>query len=147
MRGSCTVSGLSTTSIPVQVIIIQATYATVPFSESLEATWMTTWETGLTTVKSVASHTPVYGLNSFILDTPFTWNGTSILVIEMNYNNNIFNPPVNNTAKHSPTSFVSTIFYRANNLSAPLFIIILYLQLLLSVVEMMLLLFILMLHQ
>jgi hypothetical protein len=80
----------------------------------------TAWETSLTTVKAAASYTPVVGLNSFVLDAPFAWNGTSNLVIEMNYSNNNGGAAAYNTAKHSPTSFVSTIFYRADNQTAAL---------------------------
>ena len=81
----------------------------------------TTWETGMTTVKAASSYTPVVGLNSFVFDAPFAWNGTDNLIIEMNYsNNNGGNTTTYNTAKHSPTTFVSTIFYRADNLSVAL---------------------------
>lgn len=76
----------------------------------------TSWEAGMTTVKAAANYTPVVGLNNFVLDAPFTWNGTDNLIIEMNYsNNNGGNSTTYNTAKHSPTTFVSTIFYRADN--------------------------------
>lgn len=79
----------------------------------------TSWETGLTTVRAASSYTPVVGANTFTLDAPFTWNGTDNLVIEMNYsNNNGGNTTAYNTAKHSPTSFVSTIYYRADNQTA-----------------------------
>lgn len=81
----------------------------------------TSWETGMTTVKAASSYTPVVGLNSFVLDAPFTWNGTDNLIIEMNYtNNNGGNTTTYNTAKHSPTAFVSTIFYRADNVAVAL---------------------------
>ncbi|CCG54071.1 Protein of unknown function precursor; putative adhesin [Flavobacterium indicum GPTSA100-9 = DSM 17447] len=79
----------------------------------------TAWETGLTTVKAAANYTPVAGLNTFTFDAPFSWDGSSNLVVEMNYSNNNTGAASNyNTAKHSPTSFVSTIFYRADNTSA-----------------------------
>jgi hypothetical protein len=78
----------------------------------------TAWEAGMTTVKAAANYTPVVGLNNFVLDAPFTWNGTDNLIIEMNYsNNNSGNSTTYNTAKHSPTTFVSTIFYRADNVT------------------------------
>lgn len=81
----------------------------------------TSWETGMTTVKAASSYTPVVGLNSFVLDAPFTWNGTDNLIIEMNYsNNNGGNTTTYNTAKHSPTTFVSTIFYRSDNVAVAL---------------------------
>ncbi|SEP81400.1 T9SS type A sorting domain-containing protein [Flavobacterium urocaniciphilum] len=79
----------------------------------------TAWETGLTTVKAAGSYTPVVGLNTFTFDVPFTWDGTSNLVIEMNYSNNNTGAGSNyNTAKYSPTAFVSTIFYRNDTQTA-----------------------------
>ena len=76
---------------------------------------VTAWETGLTTVRNAASYTPVAGLNSFTLTTPFVWDGTNNLVIEMNFSNNNGGTSPYNTAKHTPTSFASTIFYRVDN--------------------------------
>ncbi|MBC5834593.1 T9SS sorting signal type C domain-containing protein [Flavobacterium sp. F372] len=38
----CTASSTATTSLPVQVIINLATYATIPLTESFESTWLTT---------------------------------------------------------------------------------------------------------
>lgn len=76
----------------------------------------TSWETGMVTVKAAANYTPVVGLNSFVLDAPFGWNGTDNLIIEMNYsNNNGGSTAAYNTAKHSPTTHTSTIFYRVDN--------------------------------
>lgn len=76
----------------------------------------TSWETGMVVVKAAANYTPAVGLNSFVFDAPFTWNGTDNLIVEMNYsNNNGGSTAAYNTAKHSPTAFPSTIFYRADN--------------------------------
>src|SRR5690606_13860405 len=43
------------------------------------------WESGMTVVKAASSHTAVVGANTFVLDTPFVWDGSSSLVIEVNY--------------------------------------------------------------
>lgn len=40
-----------------------------------------------TTVKTLASYTTTNGLNSFTFDSPFTWNGTSNIVIEICFEN------------------------------------------------------------
>ncbi|MEZ0005781.1 hypothetical protein ABH942_001138 [Flavobacterium sp. 28YEA47A] len=113
--------------IKLELVTANTTYAlnnlVVKMKNSATASFAsnTSWETGMTTVKNAASYTPVVGLNSFVLDTPFTWNGTDNLVIEMNYsNNNGGNTTTYNTAKHSPTAFVSTIFYRSDNVSVAL---------------------------
>jgi hypothetical protein len=42
---------------------------------------------GLTTVKTLASYNTVAGWNDFSFDTPFTWDGTSNLIIELCYDN------------------------------------------------------------
>ncbi len=42
---------------------------------------------GTSTYKSIASFTPVSGWNTFTLDNPFTWDGTSNVVVEVCYDN------------------------------------------------------------
>ncbi|WP_197062227.1 GEVED domain-containing protein [Flavobacterium rivuli] len=86
---------------------------------SFPSTAGTNWETDLTTVRAAASYTPVAGLNTFAFSTPFVWNGTSSLVIEINYsNNNGGASSVANNATYSATSFSSTIFYRVDSTTA-----------------------------
>ncbi len=46
------------------------------------------YQTGLTTVFTTASYTPVLGLNTHTLTTPFTWDGVSNIIIETCFNNN-----------------------------------------------------------
>lgn len=113
--------------IKLELVTANTTYAltnlVVKMKNSATASFpsTTSWETGMTTVKAASSYTPVVGLNSFVLDAPFTWNGTDNLIIEMNYtNNNGGNTTTYNTAKHSPTTFVSTIFYRSDNVAVAL---------------------------
>ncbi len=77
------------------------------------SSWITT---GLVTVRNTASYTPQTGLNTLTFDTPFTWDGTSNIVLQMSYsNNNGGASTAKNTAKYSSTSFISTLFYRADN--------------------------------
>jgi len=42
---------------------------------------------GMTTVKSLASYTTHAGWNTFTFDSPFTWDGTSNVVVEICYDN------------------------------------------------------------
>src|SRR6185503_905308 len=42
---------------------------------------------GLTTVKTLASYNTAAGWNDFSFDTPFTWDGTSNLIVELCYDN------------------------------------------------------------
>jgi hypothetical protein len=43
--------------------------------------------TSVSTVKSLASYSTVNGWNTFTLDIPFAWNGTSNIVVELCYDN------------------------------------------------------------
>ncbi len=114
-------SGPSISAIKLNLGAANTTYAlqglTVKMkNSSTVALSATAWETGLTTVRNAADFTPAVGLNSLILDNPFTWDGTSNLAIEINYsNNNGGAPSGTNAALYSPTTFVSTTMYRADN--------------------------------
>ncbi len=72
--------------------------------------------TGLTTVYPPTDIVPVVGINTFNFTTPFVWDGSSNLIVEMNYSNNNSPSSGPNTATFSTTAFQSTIFYRADNL-------------------------------
>lgn len=43
----------------------------------------TTYITGLTTVKNPFNYVPALGFNDIIFDTPFTWNGTDNIIIDI----------------------------------------------------------------
>lgn len=73
------------------------------------------WITEMITVRDAANYTPVVGLNNFALTTPFVWDGTSNLAVQMSYSNNSSPSSGTNSAKFSATSFVSTIYYRADS--------------------------------
>ncbi|MFN5417029.1 MAG: T9SS type A sorting domain-containing protein [Flavobacteriia bacterium] len=73
--------------------------------------------TGWTTVYTTGSLTPTTGVNNFTLTSPFGWNGTDNLLIEINYSNNIIASGTNR-ATHDATSYVSTWFYRADSQTA-----------------------------
>ncbi len=83
-------------------------------------TTMASWETGLATVRTAGNYTVAVGLNNIALTTPFAWDGTSNLVVEINYSNGNAGTTgsVFNTAKYSATTFVSTRFYRIDNQTA-----------------------------
>lgn len=48
---------------------------------------LTAWETGLTQVFNPVNYQPVAGWNLHNLDTPFTWDGTSNIIVEVCFNN------------------------------------------------------------
>jgi len=72
-------------------------------------------ETGLTNVFSAATYTQVPGLNNHIFSTPFIWDGISNLLVETCFNNTSW---TSNTQTYwSTTTFTSSIWYRADNMT------------------------------
>ena len=71
---------------------------------------LSTWVTaGLTTVFTSSSYTDVLGWNTHTFSQPFTWNGTSNLVVETCFDNTSYT--TNAIMNQSTTSFISTIDY------------------------------------
>lgn len=81
---------------------------------------LATFQTGLTNVLITPSFTPTVGyanMHNFL--SPFIWDGVSNVVIETSFSNNIAGTPGNAVIGYnSPTSFQSTIVYRADNATA-----------------------------
>ena len=73
---------------------------------------------GFTVVRNAANYTPVSGLNTLTFNTNFNWNGTSNLLIEVNFSNNDGGGTGTNTALYSTTAFTSSLFYRVDNTTA-----------------------------
>lgn len=44
---------------------------------------ITTWEPGATTVWGPVDYTPTAGINTFVLDVPFLWDGSSNVIVEI----------------------------------------------------------------
>lgn len=89
-----TAAGLSAgtiTSISFQTtgsFSLNLTNYTVGMKSTTLAAMPAAYETGFTTVYSTASYTPVLGLNTHTLTTPFVWDGSSNIIIETCFNNN-----------------------------------------------------------
>jgi hypothetical protein len=69
--------------------------------------------TGLTTVYSTGTHSEVAGWNPHVFQTPFNWDGSSNVVIDVCFNNT--NYSYNGVVYHSFTSFPSVSYYHADN--------------------------------
>jgi len=121
-----TLAGMSAgtiSAIKVNMAVADNTYSllsfTVKMGNTLTGSYATTssWVTsGLSVVRNSATLVPQNGLNTLTFDTPFTWDGTSNLVVEMTYsNNNGGEYTLNNSAYYTATSFTSTLFYRVDN--------------------------------
>lgn len=71
-----------------------------------------------TTVYTAASVTPVVGTNTMTFTTPFNWDGTSNIVIEVCHGNSGSSATMSSTAEVDNTSYVSTIHVHKSAASA-----------------------------
>jgi hypothetical protein len=95
----------------------------IDFQMSIGATNLTSisaFQSGLTQVIAPANYTPVVGYNNtHTFNAPFTWNGTSNIIIESTFGNNFFGTVSEAVIQYNtPTSYQSTIMYRADNTTA-----------------------------
>lgn len=122
------VSGSKLTNIQFPVVSLGSGWGSTitslqSFQMSIGTTSLTTlssFQTGLTQVISPANFTPVAGYtNTHTFSTPFTWDGTSNIIIETTFSNNISGDATTLvTQYYSPTSYQSTIVYRADSKTA-----------------------------
>lgn len=76
---------------------------------------ITSFQTGLNTVLNPTVHFPVSGWNTHIFNTPFYWDGTSNIVVEVCFQNSSWLNNGNASVRQSATAFTSTVYYRADN--------------------------------
>lgn len=83
-------------------------------------TSISAFQSGLTQVIAPGNFTPAVGYgNTHTLTTPFSWDGTSNLIIETTFSNNIFGAANDVVIQYnSPTSFQSCVVYRVDNNTA-----------------------------
>jgi subtilisin-like proprotein convertase family protein len=88
------------------------------FAISLKTTTATsvssTLQTGLTTVYTAASVTPVVGLNTYTFLAPFAWDGSSNLIVDICWSNNNTGG-TSATVKMDATPFAANAYYRADS--------------------------------
>jgi photosystem II stability/assembly factor-like uncharacterized protein len=74
---------------------------------------------GWTVVRTAATYAPsAPGWNTIPFNTNYTWDGSSNLLIEINFSNNNGGTTSTNSAYFGTTSMVSTLFYRADSKTA-----------------------------
>ncbi len=73
---------------------------------------LTTWESGLSTVYNVPSYTDSLGWNVHAFQSPFVWDGSSNIVVEVCFNNTLYTD--NAIVEQSTTTFTSSVWYRAD---------------------------------
>ena len=100
-----------------------STFACLDFKISMGTTALTSltaFETGLTEVLPAYSFTPTVGYaNEHTFTTPFVWDGTSNVIIETTFSNNNTGQTTDGVIQYNtPTSYQSTIVYRADGVTA-----------------------------
>ncbi len=78
----------------------------------------TTFAAAGTVVRNAANFSVAAGWNTIAFDNSFTWNGTSNIIIEVNFSNNDGGGTGTSTAVYSTTAFASTLFYRNDSETA-----------------------------
>jgi trimeric autotransporter adhesin len=73
-----------------------------------------TFETGLTSVFSSSTYAPTVGINTFLFTSPFNWDGSSNLLVNICWSNNNEGGTVHSHVKNDATSYVSTNYYRVD---------------------------------
>lgn len=76
---------------------------------------ITTFQTGLSTVFNPSNYQPVSGWNTHTFTSPFSWNGTSNVIVEVCFQNSAWIANGNATVQQSTTAFSSCVYYRADN--------------------------------
>ncbi len=83
-------------------------------------TTLSTFQTGLTTVVAASNFTPAVGYNNtHTFSSAFTWDGSSNIIIETTFSNNITGAANDLVTQYnSPAGYQSTIVYRADGVTA-----------------------------
>ncbi len=85
---------------------------------ALSAFASTTFAAAGTVVRNPANFTVAAGWNTISFDNGFTWDGSSNIIIEVNFSNNDTGGTGTSTAVYSTTGFASTLFYRNDSMTA-----------------------------
>jgi len=75
-------------------------------------TSLTTFQTGLTTVLNPVSHQPTSGWNTHIFDTPFNWDGSSNIIVEVCFQNTSWVGNGNASVRWSSQGYTSSVYLR-----------------------------------
>lgn len=92
--------------------------ATIPNYEvsigTTNATSLSAWATGLTTIYSAASYTTSVGTHTFTLPTPFMWNGTDNVVIQVcEGSTGCYTYSQNASVEYTNLNFAGTRYYQS----------------------------------
>ena len=119
LASELTAAGLNAgnfTTIGFNATNLNACAALTNYNMSMASTTVTSitsfTNSGLTTYFSVASYTPVLGINTHTLSSPFVWDGVSNIILQTCFNNSSFSNNV--SIQQSATPFSSSVWYNAD---------------------------------
>lgn len=117
-------AGINLTALEFSVVSLGSLYTVnnnlqvriAPVSAGTLSAFVTT---GLVTVRNPASYTAAPGNNVIPFTTPYVWDGTSNLVVDVTFSNNMTGTTSYTAIQYNTsTSFPSTIVYRADGVTA-----------------------------
>ena len=110
------VSAGNLTSLALNVTSIGTTYTdfAINMAATAQSVMTTTFVAGLTQVYPTSNHTPVVGVNTYNFSTPFNWNGTDNIVVQICWSNNNGGGTASEVKYDSP-GYTAMAYYRADN--------------------------------
>ena len=90
---------------------------TIKLGHTAQTTLTTTFVTGLTTVWTASPYTPILGWNTHTFDTPFNWNGTDNLVVEVFYGD-VAQAYTSNASVYYTTAANKALYVRSDTVDA-----------------------------
>lgn len=111
--------GGSISSLAFDVSVVNACPALTGFYIKMAHTSLTVLSafvtTGLTNVYTSTAYQPVVGWNAHTFQTPFNWNGTDNIIVEVCFNNSNYTSSGNAGVKSGATSYNSTANYHGDD--------------------------------
>lgn len=87
---------------------------TIRMGQTTLSALSTTFETGLTQVYTNAAYQPVVGWNNHVLDTPFAWDGSSNVVVEVSFDMQTAYSENTSTYYSSTSPNYMALYYRSD---------------------------------
>ncbi|WP_118950642.1 Ig-like domain-containing protein [Taibaiella helva] len=111
-------AGARITSVGLDVVISGFTYKSFAVSagQTTANVLTTTWQPNMTEVRAAADVTTTAGVNTLTFDNPYTWDGTSNLVIQTCYSNNN-SGGTSNSVRYDILSYAATAYQRTDGVT------------------------------
>jgi hypothetical protein len=108
-------AGAELNSLAFDVVAGATTYQgfTISMKTTTATALTTTWETNTMQVRVPTDHAAVPGVNTMAFDVPFSWDGTSNIVIQTCWSNQNNNNPVS-TVRYDNTTYAATHYAQSD---------------------------------